>query len=404
MRLDVSLQQKLQLKLTLAPQIIQSIEILQLPALDLKEMIDQELSENETLEIQEEREETPETALDEANREAHENDEYEQMSERLESMLGDESWDLAPRRNFLTEDGKDRKLEALQNTASRPPGLQDSMIAQLTYASIPERLLPLVRAIIYSLDESGYLLYSLDDVTRVLNSNVNGELPYDEEEAEQALRLVQELEPRGVGARDIQESLLLQIEDSDPRADVKRRLIGGYLEDVNKNRLPKVARDMGLSIEEISALVEEVKLLNPRPGSDIAAEDTHYISPDVVVEYVDGEYEVRLEDDYFAPRPQAGPEGPRAHQEEDRVRPLADRLHRAAPEHAAEGGPGDHPAPARLPRLRHHPPASPEDAGDRGRTGHPRLHGLPGHLRQVPPVPPRHLPAEVLLHGGHRDR
>jgi len=299
MRLEISLQQKLQLQLKLAPQIIQSIEILQLPAIDLLEMIDQELIENETLEIQEDREETPESALDEANRESHENDDYEETYERLESMLGDESWDLAPRRSFLTEDGKDRKLEALQNTASRPPGLQESLIGQLTYLTISDRLMPMVRAIIHSLDESGYLLYGLEDVTRVLNSGLSGELPYTEEEAEEALAVVQELEPRGVGARDIKESLLLQIDPDDPRVDVKRRLVSDFLEDVNKNRLPKVARDLGITIGDISGLVEEIKKLKPRPGTDVSSEDTHYISPDVVLEYVDGEYEVRLENDYF---------------------------------------------------------------------------------------------------------
>ena len=123
MRLDVSLQQKLQLQLKLAPQIIQSIEILQLPALDLREMIEQELSENETLEIQEDREESKDTALDEANKESHEDEEYEQIYEQLESMSEEASWDFSTRRRApVSEDGKDRKLEALNNTASRPPG------------------------------------------------------------------------------------------------------------------------------------------------------------------------------------------------------------------------------------------------------------------------------------------
>ena len=66
-------------------------------------------------------------------------------------------------------------------------------------------------------------------------------------------------------------------------------MVSEFLEDVNKNRLPKVARDLGISIEDLSALVDEIKKLNPRPGTDVASEDTHYISPDVVVEYVDGE-------------------------------------------------------------------------------------------------------------------
>lgn len=300
MRLDVSLQQKLQLQLKLAPQIIQSIEILQLPALDLREMIDQELLENETLELSEVREEPRDTALDEANKEGHEDDEYEQIYEQLESMSEEAAFDFSSRRRApLTEDGKDRKLEALQNTASRPVGFSDNLIDQLTYANVPERLLPLVRAIIYSLDDGGYLLDDLADVVRFVNSGLNGELPYTEEEAEEALAIVQQLDPPGVGARDIQEALLLQLDPKDPRHELKRRIIADYLEDINKNRLPKVARELGIEIEEVSELVTEIAHLSPRPGSSYVTEETHYITPDVVVEWVDGEYEVRLEDDYF---------------------------------------------------------------------------------------------------------
>ena len=300
MRLDVSLQQKLQLQLKLAPQIIQSIEILQLPALDLKEMIDQELIENETLEIQENREETEPSALDEANLESHEAKDYEETYERLDAMIEEQAkYDFGSRRAAPSEDGKDRKLEAIQNTAARTPRLQDHLISQLTFAVIPDRLLPLVRGIIYSLDESGFLLYDLADVIRVLNSGLDGEEPYLLEEGEEALEFVQQLEPPGVGARDIREALLLQLDPAGERYAVKSQLIRNHLEDVNKNRLPKVAREMGLSIEEVDDLVKDIGHLSPRPGSNHVSEDTHYITPDVVIEWVDGEYEVRLEDTYF---------------------------------------------------------------------------------------------------------
>jgi RNA polymerase sigma-54 factor len=301
MRLDVSLQQKLQLQLKLAPQIIQSIEILQLPALDLRDMIDQELLENETLELQDTRDDQGPTALDEANKESHEKDEYEETYERLETMLEqDGTYDYSPRRGSGGQEAADRKLEAIQNTAARPPGLQDSLIAQLSLMNFDDRLSPLVRGIIYSLDEGGFLLYDLEDVLRALNSNLNGEEPYTVEDAEAALAIVQELEPPGVGARNLVEALLLQITDDTDRAELKRRLISEYLEDINKNRLPKVARELGLEIDELSDLVLEIAHLSPRPGTETGSgEETHYINPDVVVEWVDGEYEVRLEDTYF---------------------------------------------------------------------------------------------------------
>ena len=267
MRLEVSLHQKLQLQLKLAPQIIQSIEILQLPALDLREMIQQELDENETLELADAREEHQDTPLDEANRESHEDAEYERTYDQLESMSEEASWDFSMRRRApLTEDGKDRKLEALQNTASRPVGFSDTLLEQITYLDVPERLLPMVRAIILSLDDGGFLHDDLMEIVRFVNSGLNGELPFTEEEAEAALALVQELDPPGVGARTIQEALALELDTEDPRYELKRRLVTEFLEDLNKNRLAQVARDLGIEIEDLSDLVLEIAQLSPRPG------------------------------------------------------------------------------------------------------------------------------------------
>jgi RNA polymerase sigma-54 factor len=300
MRLDLSLQQRPELQLRLAPQIIQSIEILQLPALDLKDMIEEELLENETLEIRDGPENRESTALDRANQESHENAEFEAAYDRLERMVEEEgSYSYGSRRPELTEDGKDRKLEALQNTAAREPGLKETLIAQLTWASVPERLAPLVKAIIYSLDESGYLLYPLEEVLRIVNSNAECEEPWTAEEAEAAIRIVQDLEPRGVGARNLAEGLLLQIGDDEEDAEVLRRLVRDHLDDVEKNRVPKIAHDLGISVERVNELIQRVSRLDPRPGAALASTETYYISPDVMLEWEDGEYRVRLENGYI---------------------------------------------------------------------------------------------------------
>ncbi|MCU0724558.1 MAG: hypothetical protein MUE73_02025, partial [Planctomycetes bacterium] len=300
MRLDMSLQQRPELQLRLAPQIIQSIEILQLPALDLKDMIEEELLENETLEVRDAPEVREPTPLDRANREAHENEEFEAAYDRLERMMEDEgSYSYARRRPELTEDGKDKKLEALQNTAARAPGLKESLIAQLTFESVPDRLVPLVRAIIYSLDEAGYLLYPLEEVLRIVNGNAECEEPWTTEEAEAAIRIVQDLEPRGVGARNLAEGLFLQIKDDAEDVDLMRRLVRDHLDEVEKNRVPKIARDLGVSVEKVNELIERVARLDPRPGAALASTETYYITPDVMLEWEDGDYQVRLENGYI---------------------------------------------------------------------------------------------------------
>ena len=159
--------------------------------------------------------------------------------------------------------------------------------------------MPLVRAIIYSLDDSGYLMYGLEEVLRVVNGNAEGEEPWTPEEAEAALAFVQDLEPRGVGARNVAEALLLQITDDVPDADLLRRIVRDHLDDVEKNRVPKIAKELGITVDQVNELVVRLSHFDPRPGAALSSSETYYITPDVVLEWVDGDYDVRLEDSYI---------------------------------------------------------------------------------------------------------
>jgi RNA polymerase sigma-54 factor len=182
----------------------------------------------------------------------------------------------------------------MQNTAARPAGLQDDLVAQLVDVQAPPRLLALAREVIFNLSDDGLLMYPLEEILRTLDED------YSEEEAEAALSIVQNLEPRGVGARDARECLLLQLDPRDPRFTQKYRVVADYLEDWSKNRLPRMARELGLALPELQELLEELKSeLSLQPGSRVGGEPSQHIQPDVVLEYVDGEYEIRLEDDYY---------------------------------------------------------------------------------------------------------
>ena len=114
---------------------------------------------------------------------------------------------------------------------------------------------------------------------------------------------MQQLEPRGVGARSLQECLLLQLDLTDPDYPALQALLTRHLDDVLKNRIPKIAKDMNLPIDEVNRLVVELKQLSIRPGSQYAPESSPFILPDVVVDPRDQDegYEVRLEDDYIPP-------------------------------------------------------------------------------------------------------
>ena len=149
---------------------------------------------------------------------------------------------------------------------------------------------------IFTSINNGYLpkAVTLHDIARDFGHDVTVE------QAEDALRMVQRLDPPGVGARDLRECLLLQLTPETPCHDTLRVLISHHLDDLQHNRLPAIEKKTGLSIEAIKEAIEHLRRLNPRPGSSYnLQENTQYVVPDLIVEPNDqGEYEVRLVDDH----------------------------------------------------------------------------------------------------------
>ncbi|MCC7136954.1 MAG: RNA polymerase factor sigma-54 [Planctomycetes bacterium] len=293
MRLDVSLQQRLSQQLRLAPQIIQSIEILQLPAMDLRELIENELQENEVLEV-EEVPRDPALAVEERGPSADEegtDDDAERVFDRLEGLL-----DADRSRGRLSkaagEEAADRKWEAMQNTAARGETLADHLHEQLDLLELPADVRAAADAIVYNLDDGGILRATLEEVVAGMDEPVALEV------AERALRTVQGLEPAGVGARDLVECLLLQIKDGEPDAELRRRLVRDHLDDLKRNKIPRIAKALGVSVERVYELRDELRHLTPRPGAAYGAVPTAYIRPDVVVEWDEGDYVVRLVNDH----------------------------------------------------------------------------------------------------------
>lgn len=188
----------------------------------------------------------------------------------------------------------------------------------------------LAAEIIYNLDSRGYLLYSLADIFEDLTSGSgaggaagsdgasaaggrvggNGdreaepaEVPVLDEEDRWALGLalavVQSLEPAGVGGRTLQECLLLQLRRDPQDYPLEERIISEHLGDLGHNRLPKISRALGVTIEDVKLAGENIASLNPLPGKLYGSELPRYVKPDVVVDEIDGRYEVRVDSDYI---------------------------------------------------------------------------------------------------------
>ncbi|MCC6465119.1 MAG: RNA polymerase factor sigma-54 [Planctomycetes bacterium] len=286
MSLDMRLGQRLEQRQVLSLQTIQSLNILQLAPTDLQNLIDNELLENPTLDLaapegEEDRAEpTPAEAAAEAAEEAPEpttelGETYSDVIEYLERNTEVESANRATR---VSDEEADAKQEAFNAVAAPGRTLAEHLLEQLRLKGVDELDWPLVEALVYSLDSRGYLAYPLEDILKGLGGR------YSLEEAQWALSLVQGLEPRGVGARTLAECLLLQIGKDDPDYPHLQRLLTELWDDVLKNRLPKVAKDMGITVDEVKLLVDMLGALNPHPGSLYSETPAQVVTPDVIIE------------------------------------------------------------------------------------------------------------------------
>jgi len=307
MRLSLGQELRQVQKQVLAPRMIQSMEILQLPILALEERIEQEMEENPVLEIQEadpdmpaeqaeyEEPDTPDSPTDE-ERELVIDDTTDNEADFERLLKMDQEWPdhfeehTRPSRNRVDEEGQ-RKHDAMANMVARPQTLQDYLHEQLGWFRLEPALRAMADRIIYNLDRNGYLASSLEDL---IGADAGEE---DLGLAKQALAIIHRLDPPGVAARDLRECLLLQLTPGMPYYEQLQTLIASHLEDLEHNRLPVIARRTGYQIEVIQATLKELRKLNPKPGAEFSEALVPTVTPDVFVEPVeDGGYRVRLED------------------------------------------------------------------------------------------------------------
>jgi RNA polymerase sigma-54 factor len=314
MRLSLGLEprQTQQLVQKLAPRMIQSMEILQLPTLALLEKIDQALNENPVLELQDFEPEAAEDGAPRDEREVPEAADSQSLDEK-ELVVDDQQnnaddferlleldrevpdyFDEMPRRSAnRMEDEADRKHDAMANIESRPQSLQDFLLAQLGEMDVDPQVCEIAKRIISCLDPSdgGYFRTSLEDLLPADATSADLQL------ARQALETVQSLEPLGIAARDLRECLLMQLREEMPYYEVLKRLISDHLEDLRDNRLPAIKRRTGHSIETIQAAWAELRKLNPKPASSFADSAVPSVTPDAIVEKgEDGRYHVIVDE------------------------------------------------------------------------------------------------------------
>jgi RNA polymerase sigma-54 factor len=308
MRLSFGLEARQIQTQKLAPRMIQSMEILQLPILALQERIEQEMNENPMLEVEERDETLPdEESDDNVNPNSSRTEDEKELVvkdgqsnaedfERLANMDGDmpDTFDDFRRSSNRMQEDSDRAHDLMANAAERPESLNDYLLHQLAELDIDDAVERIAERIISCLDarDGGYLKTSLADI-----------LPPDHKAsdlalAEKALAIVQAMEPAGIAARNLKECLLNQIRPEMHMAEEMRMVISQHLDDLAENRLPVIQKKTGYSIEKIKEVREQLHQLNPKPGAAFMEVIVPLVTPDVVVEAnEDGVYTVRLVDD-----------------------------------------------------------------------------------------------------------
>ena len=310
MRLSFGLEARQIQTQKLAPRMIQSMEILQLPIQALQERIEQEMEENPMLEVADRDENLPDEEVDpdDSGKSSRTEDEKELVVredssnaedfERLDNMGSDmpDNFDDFRRSSNRIQEDSDRQHDLMANALERPESLNDFLLHQLAELDIDDDVEKIAERIISCLDarDGGYFHSSLTDMLPPDHK------PEEIQRAEEALRIVQGLEPTGIAARSLKECLLNQLDDGTDMADKLRVIISHHLDDLAENRMLVIQKKTGYSIDTIQKIREELHKLNPKPGASFMESYVPLVTPDVIVQQQEDEqYVVRLVDEYI---------------------------------------------------------------------------------------------------------
>lgn len=295
----------LQQQQRLTPQLIQAMDILQLNAMALEARISQEIDGNPALEV------VP--GEDEVGPEAPPSDAREDERAEGEQVLvvadGDAEEfvrldNLVREYDWMDDDGEHRgtksrarafeegdiKMEAMANTPARSISLREHLLDQWSLLDLDDETRRLGAAIIDYIDEVGGLTSSLEQIAEQLNP------PATLARMKDALARVQQLDPPGIGFRSLQECLILQLEAMPEDTELERQIIEEHFEALQKNRLPQIAKALGVELDDVKTALATIGRLSLHPGADVVDRAAPAVVPDAIVEYNEDEdrYETRL--------------------------------------------------------------------------------------------------------------
>ena len=260
---------------TLSPQQIQMIKLLELPAVQLEQRIKQEIEENIVLEEDELKD-----------------DENEQISME-EYLREDDSPGYKARINNYSKDDKQRPV-----TLTEGLSLQEYLMEQLRYRNLSDEERKVAEFLVGSIDENGYLRRDMESISDDVAFSLG--IEYSVEELERLLSIIHQLEPAGIGARNLQECLLLQMNQrriDTPAKQMAQKILSSHFEEFTKKHYEKLMTRLGVGEDEFRDAINEIKHLSPKPGnlySDGSFDTSPYIIPDFTIDYHDGQFDLSL--------------------------------------------------------------------------------------------------------------
>jgi RNA polymerase sigma-54 factor len=296
----LQLSQKMALSQVLAPQLQQSLALLQAPTLELKALVEQELQQNPVLEevgtVETDHEEktvrgetdTPDASdpteppadvtFDPATEKPATEpvDDFQAEFEKLSQL--DQEWrDHFAQTNLPIRQSpeEDERRQYMFDSLVAATSLQENLLEQVRLSELEEEEQQIAEMIIGNIDDRGYLRATVDELA--FSTNIA------KEKIEKVLKVIQSFHPPGVACRDLRECLMLQLERADKTETLEYQIVRDYMDALGKRKLPEIARGLGIDIEDAQHAVAKIANLEPHPGRDFLPENQQYITPEIFV-------------------------------------------------------------------------------------------------------------------------
>jgi len=266
----------------LAPQLQQSLQILQAPMLELRNLIQQEIQTNPCVE-----EEITEPTIEDRQREQ---DEFKEEFERLAKL--DEEW-----RDYMAQSSsysgrsqeEEERRQFFFDSIVSTTTLQQHLLEQVHSGDLEHSERKIAELIIGNIDDIGFLQTAPEDIAQ--NTGIALE------DIQRALLVIQTFHPVGVGARDLRDCLLIQLRRLGKENTLEYKIVEKHLEDLGKRRFPEIARRLGTTVDQVQRCANFIATLDPKPGQIFTPDPNNYVLPDVQVEKIDGDFLISLNGD-----------------------------------------------------------------------------------------------------------